>query len=560
MKGLTHFTKRLRTLEFWVDNLNPAFLYPILARQTTLCTDLLVGLTSHLRPAPYPYGLLALRLLGKLGGKNRRFLRNEIVLPSMCTEAALADLSMECQWPSCIESWKSPKNEEANLSGKFSVRLPLDSAVRALKTAAQINFKTLKSVREREEDGEFGVVLRQISRNSLMTESIDVIDLATYCYDVAVDTVNDQSRSAVCVLGTVLAELLDLDQMPPDLARIEQRAGSDTDSPGQEEQTRGSGTSSVQQKSECLKTIMKGFLFGLSVDSVQQESLVCAKGMFLYFLAILTSWHEHVIRVDANGSPLSEGGAVNHMDPSCNEVETSRTTVSDSKDAGKGASLSAELGSLRPFGYFELTSPFNQLNPFVICDAIAEMISDPSSTIQTNVLQFFEEVLRESLASAGSTSIPTSIRIEGTNKARLAFYETLLEALCRFAVTKSWNVMSALRNSILVMINLLGSSWARQYEVELVHAAISSVKNAGREIPHAGVKAFQFFASIFMALYGKPANWDSISFVSDILSVEKDNQVFTKMEEATLPSDAVLNLLIIELASTKQLVRYVLRW
>jgi transformation/transcription domain-associated protein len=151
------FHAKAAHLEFWVDNLNPAFLYPILARQTSLCTDLLVGLTSHLRPAPYPYGLLALRLLGKLGGKNRRFLRNEIILPSMCTETALADLSMECQWPHYMESCESP------LPGKFLVKLPLYSAVRALKTAAQINFTTLKPVKEREEDGDFGVVLRQIS-------------------------------------------------------------------------------------------------------------------------------------------------------------------------------------------------------------------------------------------------------------------------------------------------------------------------------------------------------------------------------------------------------------
>jgi hypothetical protein len=114
------------------------------------------------------------------------------------------------------------------------------------------------------------------------------------------------------------------------------------------------------------------------------------------------------------------------------------------------------------------------------------------------------------------------------NKAHSAFYETLLEALCRFAVTKSWNVVSGLRSAILIMIDLLGSSWQRQYEVELVHAAISSVKNAGREIPHAGVKAFQFLASIFIALYGKPGDWDSISFISDILSVEKENQVSKK--------------------------------
>ena len=65
----------LRTLEFWVDNLNPEFLYPVMCSQPAVFADLMKSLCKHLRPAPYPYGMLSLRLLGKLGGRNRRFLR-----------------------------------------------------------------------------------------------------------------------------------------------------------------------------------------------------------------------------------------------------------------------------------------------------------------------------------------------------------------------------------------------------------------------------------------------------------------------------------------------------
>ena len=61
----------LRTLEFWVDNLNPDYLYPHL--QCVLC-DLMRSLCSLLRPSPSPFGTMALNVLGKLGGRNRRFL------------------------------------------------------------------------------------------------------------------------------------------------------------------------------------------------------------------------------------------------------------------------------------------------------------------------------------------------------------------------------------------------------------------------------------------------------------------------------------------------------
>jgi len=70
----------IRTFEFWVDNLNPDFLYSILEQDEKLLTEVMLSIASHLRPAPYPYGMLALRLLGKLGGKNRRFLGRSLAL------------------------------------------------------------------------------------------------------------------------------------------------------------------------------------------------------------------------------------------------------------------------------------------------------------------------------------------------------------------------------------------------------------------------------------------------------------------------------------------------
>ncbi|KAH9662788.1 non-specific serine/threonine protein kinase [Citrus sinensis] len=67
----------LRTLEFWVDSLNPDFLEPSMA---TVMSEVILSLWSHLRPAPYPWGGKALQLLGKLGGRNRRFVKDPLAL------------------------------------------------------------------------------------------------------------------------------------------------------------------------------------------------------------------------------------------------------------------------------------------------------------------------------------------------------------------------------------------------------------------------------------------------------------------------------------------------
>ncbi|CAM9366111.1 unnamed protein product, partial [Ectocarpus fasciculatus] len=61
----------LRTLEFWVEHLNADCLHTAMTSKQGLMKDILTGICSHLKPAPYPYGMLALRVLGKLGGRNR---------------------------------------------------------------------------------------------------------------------------------------------------------------------------------------------------------------------------------------------------------------------------------------------------------------------------------------------------------------------------------------------------------------------------------------------------------------------------------------------------------
>jgi len=67
----------LRTLEFWVDSLNPDFLE---ASMANVMSEVILASWSHLRPPPYPWGAKALQLLGKLGGHNRHFLKEPLAL------------------------------------------------------------------------------------------------------------------------------------------------------------------------------------------------------------------------------------------------------------------------------------------------------------------------------------------------------------------------------------------------------------------------------------------------------------------------------------------------
>ncbi|KAI0053544.1 FAT-domain-containing protein [Auriscalpium vulgare] len=66
----------LRTLELCIDNLTPDFLDPTL---NTVLRELMEALQSHLRPLPinHHHAHTTLRILGKLGGRNRRLLDKE---------------------------------------------------------------------------------------------------------------------------------------------------------------------------------------------------------------------------------------------------------------------------------------------------------------------------------------------------------------------------------------------------------------------------------------------------------------------------------------------------
>lgn len=70
----------LRTLELCVDNLTADYLDPIMA---PVIDDLMAALWDHLKPLPYNHvhSHTTMRILGKLGGRNRRFLTHPPPLP-----------------------------------------------------------------------------------------------------------------------------------------------------------------------------------------------------------------------------------------------------------------------------------------------------------------------------------------------------------------------------------------------------------------------------------------------------------------------------------------------
>ncbi|EJK72165.1 hypothetical protein THAOC_06330, partial [Thalassiosira oceanica] len=131
------FLESIRTVEFWVDNLHPDFLFPLLSHDHNTLCDLFMALSEHLKPMPYAYGLLCMRLLGKLGGVNRLFIRELINYKpddgpgGPCPGGGGGSLALRCEWPA---------DDDATADGardaSFSLPFPLERAVQVLRQVA----------------------------------------------------------------------------------------------------------------------------------------------------------------------------------------------------------------------------------------------------------------------------------------------------------------------------------------------------------------------------------------------------------------------------------------
>ena len=85
----------LRTLELCVDNLTAEYLDPIMA---PVIDDLMSALWDHLKPTPYSHfhSHITMRILGKLGGRNRRFMNRppELKFRSFADEQSTFDIRL----------------------------------------------------------------------------------------------------------------------------------------------------------------------------------------------------------------------------------------------------------------------------------------------------------------------------------------------------------------------------------------------------------------------------------------------------------------------------------
>jgi hypothetical protein len=182
-----------------VDNLNPLFLYREMSKEKVLFSCLMQALSRHLRPAPYPYGLLTLRLLGKLGGNNRAFLREPLLL-SEDIVADSARFEIRCHWTPVDGASKCE-------TSAVVISVPIRRCLRMLKLVALTEGAGQSHVLPK--FGRPDTLVKEWSDCSMLWDCrIDKVDFESYKESVAKETMHSQASACLnLVISALESEL-----------------------------------------------------------------------------------------------------------------------------------------------------------------------------------------------------------------------------------------------------------------------------------------------------------------------------------------------------------------
>ena len=543
-----------------MDNLNPEFLFPELSKQSHLFVRLTKALSMHLRPAPYPYGLLTLRLLGKLGGKNRKVLRDPIdVCDPSSVKEYIQSIGIDCTWALSETSTDEMQIDKAESdSGKtsFTLQIHLERCVEILRRASQCqkHEKEVKSSKssDTEDDGSRSALLWKDSEK-LWDSDFEKTDFFPFCINVIGETRENQVEAATTVLRSVLTRVVQLDKFDPKTIDINSEKSVNeeaTDHVVERSFDMQASSSALRAYNKDLEMVGLGLMFGCAIKPVDKDALAYMKGLMTNMFMIVLSHKMHFVRVDANGSTL------HHMD--------------DMEDDGF---VEEALGSLKPFGYFEQTGPLQHMtNPMTLNNSLAEFLSQSCPETINVGLDLLKHLLllNEHLSADSSNTSKDGDRMESLdlNIGSVYFFENLLRVLVEKCVSCHWNRRDGLYFGICTLIESLGLTWGKKYESEIMYVAFFSLKSVPKEMSVGTLKAFQFFVRVCSGLYGRP-NFDTTgtnSFVFDILSgtgASKSSEETDSSKASSLPSspcNSVFQAVIMEMASTKQIVRIASRY
>ena len=580
--------------------------------------NLMAALTQHLQPAPYPYGLLSMRLLGKMGGMNRLFLREIVAVGGGGRLVNTTNnLTLICEWQHDGNNVDEEGNEGGVNGASILLPFPLDRAVDVLRRVAASPCIVVAGGGDNEGGHDENGDARASSSTSEASTpaknpyyqgknfsdllSIDPrsFDLNSYTAELMEETKRDQSRSAFVVLRAALASIIDIDggdgsgnrevmisivvqgvdETIPVLSSIntneQEEEGLEVALPGE----------SRRQHNTNFRLILDG-LYAASVNQdVNKEAMTLLKGLGSHIFYYILSHRANITRIDRDGHAI---------DAYFKEKESGGVSDAQSRLSEGKSQL------LKPFGCFRLRErgQIDQLDPFVFNEALAEAFTNKdvaytqvvASEVMEHVLALFHNI-KDQVVDEGAkdpmkeddmtgdvemkdADCPSPISDVTLDAAATTWgdilFENLLSKLCQKLLSSPWNLRTGAMTGLFSLITKMGHRWAQQYEVQLLHTAMFVVKDTPDNNAHASRESIRFYLQISWFFFGGPDWRDEL--VQDVLCPMLSNTKPNDEEKATSGGDgesdaptssprfqASLTLILSEIASTKPLVRFAVR-
>jgi hypothetical protein len=550
----------LRTLEFWVDNLNTEFLFPILSQDETLFADLMTTLSTHLRPAPYQYGLLTLRLLGKLGGKNRTFLRAPMLL-STDSPSNNGDFlpSIECSWK---------QKEDTN---SFSLQIPLRRAMAVLEKVSMVpsdKFVAASSISG----------LDHIQTLLEVEHNFEESDLSLLKDELLCKTLSEQANAAYAVVRGAIRVILDI--------KGEARSGDDfvslhkgeiqedsmNENKGESNNTKSAVNdmyvnflNSLCKGDSMLKYIFKALFYSTNIDGLCDDASILLEGLMKHIIFALASYPDCVRREDdVEQIAIQKDSSKQENTDKHNNMAERPAVVQNGK-----------LQPLLPFGRFIFVGGLkSDVSYFIFNEVLAEVLLSREKHLISKALGLISklmETVKQSEVTTKSEENEKDAMDAGDEKdddmnlSNLCA-ENLLSEFCQTCLSCKWESRCGIYEGICLLLESMDQDWCRLFEVELFHVAIFCMKDNPLEAALAQKEALVFYTRLLVLLYIKRDPGSSSSNVDHKFLESTNSSGPSAGKEAALRgnrfphSDAIPTMLITELASNKTIVRFAARY
>lgn len=521
---------RLRTLEFWVEHLNPEFLNPLLTSNEELLSDLMSALAIHLQPAPYQYGLLTVRLLGKLGGMNRAFLNIPMNVQSH-SNPVNKSLSAAFAW--------DYQSKNAVDEGLFYLDIPVQRATEVLKHMSSIvRCDASKSA----VDHNNRCVLERIDFIIQDESSFKDIDVASLKSLFLNETTKEQSEAALVVLRSAVEMLLEISNSSKFDYYI--TAAQETNMQQIKEDNLDNVSDSAHQSNisfsfsdkDCntiFKCVLEGLIYAKTIIDLKSEADLLIKSILHHFVLTVASQHKDVNRI---------------------EYTTSLDTSSDSDLETKRLEppiQNGKLASLSKFGRFIFSGKLNTGVNFFLP---TEMIAESLVTRREPIIQVCIGLISELLKLLEIIELKSSV--VGSNL-KCFWMESLLLNSLQECFKCEWEDRYGIFQGISFLLSISDQSWCKKFELDLLHLSFFCLKEIPSEAVLGQKEATVFFRQLIHLLYTNKNHSRFLDkFSHKDLHGDDNDLIIHTIYADTLPlTDAVCDFLFSELSSNRSIVR-----